>query len=761
MNHSSNVSLCPALSNVHDERAERATAIGAKKGPADLRLALDNVTTQGGYSVRHQGRFAALAGVLSLAFVLASCTAPPIAEPTGPTGEPVTQADCNRAKAWEAWLIKEQKSLPSFCLNASMENPDQTPASQSPTSVAPAKGKAALTGDNSWCEISAQRADFQKAYMTWRKNRLSSNPSPKGRAVRPKFGKGGKLTNLAELQKASISSILRGLGKSTRGHLKTVTEAALASESCSSALFLALGSAWENFLPKADFPLIGKLYERSADCGASEAEDATNTRFRGGLFFYASGDYAHARDLFAKSAAAPSSTRARSLFWLHRSHLKLGDKSAADSAIDKLESLHPTSFHGILGMALANRSNSLRSISRWYSPRSESASMNTLVQATEALQSCGAIAGSVVLSNWSIGQMPTPADPKNMLYIAKLRQNANEHPVKIAITADALAREPSLISQETLELFYPRPFWDAFDAQKKVLDPYFLLALARQESAFDPGAVSSAKAMGLLQLIPQTARRFRAKGSLRNPLHNVEVGARYMNFLIKASDGRVYHSLASYNAGPGKVKLWMKRYQTEDPMLFVDLIPYRETREYVSSVLRNYFWYRTLYGKDTEMAPVVAGAFPADAVAVTALRNATVPMSESERAAQIARAEKDAATKEAPKETPNAVVAKDAKDAKSAPVPELGPGKDKDAGQSDAVADSGEKAQDSSKSGIRINKDQALPYLAVDSQKTADVDEEKPAAASMAPGTAGSEDDSNVLPAEISVAPEIDKSPPN
>jgi soluble lytic murein transglycosylase len=57
-------------------------------------------------------------------------------------------------------------------------------------------------------------------------------------------------------------------------------------------------------------------------------------------------------------------------------------------------------------------------------------------------------------------------------------------------------------------------------------------------------------------------------------------------------------ALAAYNAGPNKVEEWKKRYDTQDPMLFIDLIPYNETRTYVAKVLRNHYWYSALYERN-------------------------------------------------------------------------------------------------------------------------------------------------------------------
>jgi soluble lytic murein transglycosylase len=715
MNHSLiNSSQLPAISP-HEGRTVRPTPYKAIKRPVVLTSDEFLKSALGKYSVRQRCQKAALLALIAL-LALAGCVSPSQpGPPAGPSGEPLTQADCEKAKAWETWLVKPNTKLPGFCKEG--EKTD------------------------TWCDISQNRVELQKAYMAWRKTRLSSRPLPRAKPVRPKFNNRNQLQNLAALQSASVSAILRGLGRAPRSRLKIITDAALASSACSGPLFLALGSAWENFLPKADFKLIASLYERSAECAQSESEEATNTRFRGGLFYYASGDYERSRNLFAKSAAAPSSTRARSLFWLFRASSNLGNDSDANDAVDKLEKLHPTSFHGLLGTQLANRTSTIRNLDDWFVARSSGPGLlNPLIESTEALQRCSALPGSLVLSNWSIGQLPSPAEPKLLLYLAKLREQAGEHPVKIAISADALSANISLVSRQTLQLFYPRPFWDAFEAQKQVIDPYFLAAVARQESAFDPGAVSSAKAMGLLQLIPSTARRFKLKGNLRSPKANVEVGARYMNFLLKLSEGKVHHSLASYNAGPGKVKLWVTRYQTQDPVLFIDLIPYRETREYVSSVLKNYFWYRTLYSAEADQTSIVAGAFPIDPAAVASLKPFQAAIAEASQ--PLPKLD----LKEKPK-----VVEKS--DPVASPIGDI-----PDPRTPSPLAD-----KPTSKDGIEINRNAPLPDLDITKDKPSELPSEMAAEENGPPPTdAPTEDEQDtVLPEDISVAPEIDKTLPN
>jgi soluble lytic murein transglycosylase len=126
------------------------------------------------------------------------------------------------------------------------------------------------------------------------------------------------------------------------------------------------------------------------------------------------------------------------------------------------------------------------------------------------------------------------------------------------------------------------------------------MAIARKESRFNPKAVSWADAQGLMQINPNTAKRMMGKDQtdLFNPQTSIELGARHIQMDLSRFDDRLPLAIAAYNAGDEVVSRWLKRYPVSDPLLFLDLIPYRETRDYTGFVLNNYFWYQRIYSKD-------------------------------------------------------------------------------------------------------------------------------------------------------------------
>ncbi len=128
-------------------------------------------------------------------------------------------------------------------------------------------------------------------------------------------------------------------------------------------------------------------------------------------------------------------------------------------------------------------------------------------------------------------------------------------------------------------------------AHANQLDSAFVAGLIRQESAWDPNAVSHANAIGLMQMLPGTAAMtaksigFGAKINLTDPATNLRLGTAHLRLLSEKYAGSPILMTAAYNAGPGAVKKWLDLLYQKYPDLWIETIPYKETREYVSAVL--------------------------------------------------------------------------------------------------------------------------------------------------------------------------------
>jgi soluble lytic murein transglycosylase len=156
------------------------------------------------------------------------------------------------------------------------------------------------------------------------------------------------------------------------------------------------------------------------------------------------------------------------------------------------------------------------------------------------------------------------------------------------------------------EALFPRPYWTDLKrfSVANGLDPYLVASLIRQESEFNPAAVSRANAVGLMQLLPKTGKlvAHEAKLSHYNPTQlytpavNLQLGTRYFRGTVDHFGGSFEYALAAYNAGDDRVEEWLGEGKYRDPQEFVESIPFTETREYVQAILRNASVYRQLYG---------------------------------------------------------------------------------------------------------------------------------------------------------------------
>jgi soluble lytic murein transglycosylase len=150
---------------------------------------------------------------------------------------------------------------------------------------------------------------------------------------------------------------------------------------------------------------------------------------------------------------------------------------------------------------------------------------------------------------------------------------------------------------------YPRAYWDLFESAstRLALDPYLVLALARQESLFNPNATSSSNARGLMQLIPSTAQKMASEHGmdsaairLYDPSVNVELGTAYLKNLMEMFRGNAFRAVAAYNAGENAVSKWVADSPGADDE-WVENIAYKETREYVKKVIGGRREYLLLY----------------------------------------------------------------------------------------------------------------------------------------------------------------------
>lgn len=174
-------------------------------------------------------------------------------------------------------------------------------------------------------------------------------------------------------------------------------------------------------------------------------------------------------------------------------------------------------------------------------------------------------------------------------------------------------------NKNDLILRFPQNFADHFhrEAVNNDLDPEVLFAITRQESAFIPTAKSPVGALGLMQLMPNTAKMLakqsreplRHHNELLSPEKNIRFGSKYLRMMLNQNQQNHALAAASYNAGPHRVSNWLPEYDMPADM-WIETIPFKETREYVQNFLTYVVIYQRLLGKTPKLnkyMPVING----------------------------------------------------------------------------------------------------------------------------------------------------------
>ena len=195
------------------------------------------------------------------------------------------------------------------------------------------------------------------------------------------------------------------------------------------------------------------------------------------------------------------------------------------------------------------------------------------------------------------------------LQIARMYQDAGQYHRALQFLKRSVPNyysiDVSSLPRSYWELLFPRPYWIDLRrySMQNDLDPYMVASLIRQESEFNPGALSHANAWGLMQLLPNVGkgearelrlRRFSTE-QLLVPNINLQLGTRYFKEMTNKYNGQVEYALAAYNAGSNRVDDWRSQGNFRDIAEFVESIPFTETREYVQAIVRNAEVYRLLY----------------------------------------------------------------------------------------------------------------------------------------------------------------------
>ena len=378
-----------------------------------------------------------------------------------------------------------------------------------------------------------------------------------------------------------------------------------------------------------DLETASELYQRLGTEFSSH-DDAIISLWRAAWLQYRLGHYPEAAKRWRRLLKRfPASRREpQTLYWLARATQQMGREAQAERLYQQVITEYPLHYYSLLSRDRLPQALTQITTAKTDSTDPATLAMTWLHQEPVALPD--PLSSRLTPEQYHLVrahefqhlQMPGKADPEiralgrllpddhaTRYFLAKiLVRNDNylaafQHlnPILATLTPDQVRHLP----QAFWSMLYPQAFWSLVTENAKThnLSPYLLLSLMRQESAFNPRAVSPAGARGLMQVMPATARRVarqlnisRFKSSQLFELEpNLRLGTHYFVTQLRKFNGDLALALAAYNAGPNRVVRWQQRWPGLPMDEFVEQIPFQETRWYIKLILRNLVIYEYLY----------------------------------------------------------------------------------------------------------------------------------------------------------------------
>ena len=361
---------------------------------------------------------------------------------------------------------------------------------------------------------------------------------------------------------------------------------------------------------RGDLGAAVREYERVSEMAPTRTL-AGLARMRVGQIRIAEGNWRGAAETFeAYLAQFPNGRRwAEASFWAGHARAALGEVDAAAAHYDRVLAGDPFSYYGALSAAEAGRP---------YPPVlapapgvSDPAWVDTALVRLDLLEEAGL--GGTAEFHVDRLQERAAAEGGGARYALAEGLIERGRTIEGINQGWALIREGDPWNERLLRIVYPFPNREMVEreAEEWGVDPFLMAGLIRQESAWDRDIVSSAGAVGLMQVMPATgaqlARSIGPEGFSRESLESAEVnlhlGARFLRDMLDRFGPELPLVLSAYNAGPTRASRWRSFPERADPLRFTERIPFTETRGYVKNVTRNRDLYRALYAADEELSP--------------------------------------------------------------------------------------------------------------------------------------------------------------
>ena len=361
-----------------------------------------------------------------------------------------------------------------------------------------------------------------------------------------------------------------------------------------------------------------------------------------GLYEYLGGNFESAKKKWETMLVLTKddAMRATLYFWLAKVYERLDRHDESRFYLNALVDDYPLSYY----TTVATRAAGFTGSKNWHSVFGDAAALKKKLATADfsglkqrrippyrrLLSRCEILAGAGLKdwmklavddleTAWS-HDLLTESNLDAFVYLSRLHFAAGSYAKAIALTTKLAKATPGFWQRwpEQLGIYFPMPYGEAYDraSAETGVDKEIMLAVSRQESSFIADIRSPANAVGVMQLIPPTGERWAKELGLttgpieeflKNPEGNIRLGTHYLKFLglhFKNFPPAVY---GSYNAGEYAMETWLERRNHTDPLMFVELLPFGETKDYVRNVWRNVMIYRYLDGHESTSTTDLGG----------------------------------------------------------------------------------------------------------------------------------------------------------
>jgi soluble lytic murein transglycosylase len=345
------------------------------------------------------------------------------------------------------------------------------------------------------------------------------------------------------------------------------------------------------------------LFQRAASAKTRTGESALAMMRMGGIAFVAK-DYKKAAQIFEdyRKQYPNGGYYDQATYWAAQSAERAGEKTRATELLRVLRNKPLVSYYGMLARDEVDAA-SVSDI-----PKGPSVDTAAAVQVNAGLDRWQLLRdiGWNEAASIELERAKTRfKDNRSAMYELAEQLHWRGAPHLSISTAQALMAAGGKYDIRLLKMMYPMPYQDLIERESRAkgLDPYFVAALIRQESRFNNNARSAVGAIGLMQVMPATGRLLANKAGVSNvnavtltqPETNVKLGTRFLADLMNQYNQRVDVVLIAYNAGPSRASRWRSFPEFGSEELFIERIPFDETRNYVKIVKLNAAIYRALY----------------------------------------------------------------------------------------------------------------------------------------------------------------------